>query len=258
MGTIRAKHGALLTSDNFTQDRRSSKKIEKMRTSLITIITLAWQFCAALELKFDLEDSRKDCFYEEVLQPGETIDVNFHVLEGGRRDVTLEVLDPNKKLIAQRPREKQASLGFKAMMKGAYSFCFSNEFSSFTHKLIYVEISTDRERKEIQMKEKEEKKMQNEAEKARAVSMTSLETSLTYIRKNMKRGSKGMKRFRKWDWLSEFHARRLSFSVDAASAGVAVAVVATSLIQTWVLRGLFADKKSSKTSTSTRRMTMRL
>ena len=47
------------------------------------LAALTWHllsyFCVALELKFDLGESRKDCFYEEIDQIGENIDVVFHV-----------------------------------------------------------------------------------------------------------------------------------------------------------------------------------
>lgn len=223
------------------------------------LVVLKWYlmsyFCVALELKFELGDSRKDCFYEEVDQIGENMDVEFYVLAGGRRDVTLEVLDPNKKLLAQKPRMPQASLKLKALTKGVYTFCFSNEFSSFFHKLVYVEISTDRERREIEQKAEDEQRIQAEANRVRFNSLTSLESSLNSIKDNMRRGSKGMKGFRKYDWLSEFHAKRLLNRVNFASAAIAVAVVVVGIMQTCFLRGLFSEKKSKKmpaTATSRR------
>jgi len=213
-------------------------------------------FSIALELKFDLGESRKDCFYEEIDQIGENIDVVFHVLEGGRRDVTLEVLDPNKKLLAQKPRMPQASLKFKALTKGVYTFCFSNEFSSFTHKLVYVEISTNSERRELEQRAEEEQKIQAEANRVRFNSMTSLESSLNSIKDNMRRGSKGMKAFRKWDRVSEFHAKKLLNRVNFASAAIAIAVVVVGILQTCFLRGLFSEKKSKRTpaTATSRRM----
>lgn len=219
---------------------------------VVVVVSSTWNFCAALELKFDLGDSRKDCFYEKIDRPGENIDVEFHVLNGGRRDVTLDVLNPDKTLLVRKARERGASLNIKAMKSGVYSFCFSNEFSSFTHKLIFVDISTDREKNEKARIAKEERKVIKEAERERDSIMTAVESSLDSISKNMKRSDKGLKRFRKHDWFSIFHAKKLSFNVDTASVVVGALVVITSLVQTWALRRLFSDKPSIRNISSKR------
>ena len=60
-----------------------------MKKSTLAAVFLTWQFCSSLELKFELEDSRKDCFYEDVKVAGDNIDILFHVSEdvgaGARR-----------------------------------------------------------------------------------------------------------------------------------------------------------------------------
>ena len=45
------------------------------------------RMCGSIELKFELEDSRKDCFYEDIETPGDDIDIVFYVssnLQKGR------------------------------------------------------------------------------------------------------------------------------------------------------------------------------
>jgi len=219
---------------------------------VVVVVICTWDMCAALELKFDLGDSRKDCFYQQIDHLGDNIDITFHVLNGGQRDVTLDVLAPNKSLIVRKPRERGATLNIKAMQKGVYTFCFSNEFSSFTHKLVYMDISTESARYEKALVAKEEKKIIMEKERERDLMMTAVEFSLVSLGKNLKRSGKGLKKFRMQDWLSEFHARNLSYNVDAASVVVAALMVLTSLVQTFVLRRFFSGKPSINSNSNKR------
>ena len=53
--------------------------MKNMKKSTLTVVFLMWQLCSSLELKFELEDSRKDCFYEDVQVAGDNIDILFHV-----------------------------------------------------------------------------------------------------------------------------------------------------------------------------------
>lgn len=46
---------------------------------------------------------------------------------------------PNKKIIYQQIKTQFDSHQFTAPMTGAYQACFSNEFSTFSHKLVYMD-----------------------------------------------------------------------------------------------------------------------
>jgi len=219
-----------------------------MKTSIFLSL-LILHGCASLELKFELEDSRKDCFYENVQVVGDNIDLVFLVIDGGRKDVTLEILAPNKTRLVVKKRTQTAEVYIKAMEKGVYAFCFSNEFSSFSHKLVYFEMTVESATKTKEQKTKAVKAKMDEAAKATAVTMTALEASVNYITKNMKFSNKGFRNMRKWDWLSEFHAEKLSVSVDLGSGIIVITVFIVSLLQTCFLRRLFSEKRSSSSLT---------
>lgn len=91
----------------------------------------------AVELAFELPDSSVQCFYEEVLE-GTKITFQFQVLYGGKRDVDLVITGPTRLELYKDKQKQFNSMVFKAPSTGVYSACFSNEFSTFSHKLVYM------------------------------------------------------------------------------------------------------------------------
>ena len=64
----------------------------------------------------------------------------LQVISGGNYDVDVTLFGPNNKVIYQEKRKQYDSVDFTADTTGEYYFCFSNEFSSFTHKVVYFDI----------------------------------------------------------------------------------------------------------------------
>lgn len=63
----------------------------------------------------------------------------FQVISGGNYDVDVEIYGPKEKQLYKDTRKQYDSYTWVAIPEGEYKFCFSNEFSSFTHKLIYFD-----------------------------------------------------------------------------------------------------------------------
>ena len=59
----------------------------------------------------------------------------IQVIAGGNYDVDVVLYDPNEKVLYEGQRKQYFSVDFDASVTGTYYFCFSNEFSSFTHKV---------------------------------------------------------------------------------------------------------------------------
>ena len=58
-------------------------------------------------------------------------------------DVAL--MDPRKNVIYKQVKKQYDSHTFKAEMTGEYKACFSNEFSTFSHKLVYIDFQVGEE-----------------------------------------------------------------------------------------------------------------
>lgn len=91
-----------------------------------------------VELTFELPDNEKQCFYQEIVK-NETAMLEFQVVTGGQYDVDVTLQAPNKEVIYQQIKTQFDSHQFTAAMSGAYMACFSNEFSTFSHKLVYMD-----------------------------------------------------------------------------------------------------------------------
>ena len=60
-------------------------------------------------------------------------------MTGGHYDVDALIMDPNKNVIYKEVKKQYDSHTWKASTTGEYRVCFSNEFSTFSHKLVYMD-----------------------------------------------------------------------------------------------------------------------
>ncbi|EPQ53191.1 hypothetical protein GLOTRDRAFT_117243 [Gloeophyllum trabeum ATCC 11539] len=85
------------------------------------------------------------CFYADVDKAGEKIGFYFAVQSGGSFDIDYEVRDPNDKVLLDGLRERQGDYVFTANTVGEYSFCFENDMSTLTEKLVDFDIMVESE-----------------------------------------------------------------------------------------------------------------
>jgi hypothetical protein len=63
----------------------------------------------------------------------------FQVITGGNYDVDVTLYDPKDKVLYTVQKKQYDSHSVNAEQDGTYKFCFSNEFSTFTHKTVYFD-----------------------------------------------------------------------------------------------------------------------
>ncbi|KAI0028020.1 emp24/gp25L/p24 family/GOLD-domain-containing protein [Vararia minispora EC-137] len=85
------------------------------------------------------------CFFADVDKAGEKIGFYFAVQSGGTFDIDFEVKDPNEKVLLDGQREHQGDYVFTANTVGEYSFCFENDMSTLTEKLVDFDIMVESE-----------------------------------------------------------------------------------------------------------------
>nr|XP_003413902.2 LOW QUALITY PROTEIN: transmembrane emp24 domain-containing protein 3 [Loxodonta africana] len=106
---------------------------------LLLLLLLLWaERPRGAELTFELPDSAKQCFHEEVDQ-GVKFSLDYQVITGGHYDVDCYVEDPLGNTIYRETKKQYDSFTHRAEVKGVYQFCFSNEFSTFSHKTVYFD-----------------------------------------------------------------------------------------------------------------------
>jgi len=62
------------------------------------------------------------------------------VVTGGHYDVDVAIEAPNKQVIYKEIKKQYDTFQWVPDGTGEYSICFSNEFSTFSHKLIYLDL----------------------------------------------------------------------------------------------------------------------
>uniref|UniRef100_A0A6M2E038 Putative cargo transport protein n=1 Tax=Xenopsylla cheopis TaxID=163159 RepID=A0A6M2E038_XENCH len=114
---------------------------------MCTLVKLAYAFLwisyfvhyiHSVELTFELPDNAKECFYQDI-QKNTSVTLEFQVVTGGQYDVDVTLEGPNKQILYNQVKTQFDSHHFTAPMSGVYVACFSNEFSTFSHKLVYMD-----------------------------------------------------------------------------------------------------------------------
>eukprot|EP00056_Hartaetosiga_gracilis_P014559 m.240835 g.240835 ORF g.240835 m.240835 type:complete len:206 (+) comp16165_c0_seq1:303-920(+) len=88
----------------------------------------------------EVDAHAEECFFE-MLTTGKKVGLMFQVAEGGFLDIDVKIVDPNSKIIYSGERESDGKYTFGAHMDGEYRFCFSNEMSTMTSKLVVFSIN---------------------------------------------------------------------------------------------------------------------
>ena len=112
--------------------------------SIVLLISSVYLFFSlqveshTVQLTFELPDNEIQCFYEHVNKGMNTV-VEFQVVTGGNYDVDMTMKSPNGKVIYKDQKKQYDSVKHAAQEEGIYEVCFSNEFSTFTHKIVFID-----------------------------------------------------------------------------------------------------------------------
>ena len=168
------------------------------------------------------------------LQRSIMLPCRFHqVTRGGNFDVDVTLTGPNEKIIYQKQRKQFDSIDFTTTEAGEYYFCFSNEFSSFTHKVVYFDFAAGDEpplTEEIGQTHK---------------AFTQLEMSLVKIHEALTLIRDYQTHHRLRESMGRDAAEYLSERVQYYSLGEAVLLVFVGLCQVFILRRFFTNKRNS-------------
>ncbi|KAF5333649.1 hypothetical protein D9611_002233 [Ephemerocybe angulata] len=99
----------------------------------------------ASALTISISPNERACFFADVDKAGEKIGFYFAVQSGGAFDIDWDIKDPNHKPLMEGNRERQGDYVFTANAVGEYSFCFENDMSTLTDKLIDFDIMVESE-----------------------------------------------------------------------------------------------------------------
>ena len=76
-----------------------------------------------------------------VLEAENNLSQSIQVQSGGSFDVDYSVRGPSDNIIMENSKERQVDAVFTAKETGEYKFCFNNEMSTYTDKMVDFEIA---------------------------------------------------------------------------------------------------------------------
>lgn len=113
--------------------------------AVLTLLCLLVPQSEATALTYKLHASETQCFYIHTDKRAAKVAFYFAVQSGGSFDVDYKVTGPNAKIMLEGSKERQGDFVFTANDIGEYSFCFSNDMSTFAEKLVDFEIAIENE-----------------------------------------------------------------------------------------------------------------
>lgn len=187
------------------------------------------------ELTFELTDSAKQCFHEDITA-GTKATIEFQVVTGGYYDVDMTLYDPRQSVLYQGVKKQFDTHQWTASLSGQYTFCFGNEFSTFAHKLVYFEIIVG-----------DEDPLPSAQQGPTA--MTKFEAAAANIHENLNSIFDAQTHYKLAEAKGRKRAEDLNHRVMWWSVFETGAVITIGLGQVWVLKSFFSGRRSIIPST---------
>lgn len=77
----------------------------------------------------------EECFFENV-EAGTKMGLSFEIAEGGFLDIDVKITAPDGAVLYSGQRESSGIFTFSATTSGRYTYCFSNQMSTMTPKVV--------------------------------------------------------------------------------------------------------------------------
>ncbi|XP_059478788.1 transmembrane emp24 domain-containing protein 2 [Neocloeon triangulifer] len=102
----------------------------------VRALFVAAALAGAAEAYFITVDAHnEECFFDKV-EAGTKMGLMFEIAEGGFLDIDVKIVGPDGRVIYQGERETSGKYTFAAHVPGVYTYCFSNQMSTMTPKVV--------------------------------------------------------------------------------------------------------------------------
>ncbi len=190
----------------------------------------------ATELTFELTERDDLCFFEDFEEGSDWV-FAYHVIKGGKGDIDVVVESPGSQAPLYRAQRKQKdAIEFEAA-RGRYAFCFSNKFSTVSHKVVSFELHPE-----------DEQPLAVEAGIDELHANTQLEQSMDMIHVASSRVLGLQREFRMREARGRYLAEVLNSRVLWWAAGQSAVLILMGIGQVCVLRCFFTEKRKPSRS----------
>ncbi|VVC99749.1 transmembrane emp24 domain-containing protein 2 [Leptidea sinapis] len=105
----------------------------KLRVILLTVFSILPIFANSYTITVDAH--AEECFFENV-EADTKMGLTFEIAEGGFLDIDVKITGPDGAVIYKGERESSGMYTFSAPTSGRYTYCFSNQMSTMTPKVV--------------------------------------------------------------------------------------------------------------------------
>lgn len=186
------------------------------------------------EFTFELPDNERMCFFEKI-DEGIKCTLEFQVITGGHYDVDLEIVAPNGQMLYKNTKKQYDTFVWKTDQAGVFKFCFSNEFSTFSHKVVYFDFQVG-----------EEPPLTKNME-SHATALTLMESAAVSVHNSLNEVSDYQTHLMLREASGRAFAEFLNERVFYWSICETVAVLVIGIGQIIILRSFFTDKRPTST-----------
>lgn len=186
-------------------------------------------------LTFELPDKERMCFYED-FEGSRTYVLEYEVLSGGNNDVDVSIDSPTGASVYSEIRKTRDVVPF-IISWGKYTFCFSNEFSTFTHKRVYFELRPE-----------EHEPLAVEGGKKGAFVNTQMEESMEAIHRHATEVMKFQKVYRANEARGRYEADQLNQTVQWWSLTQSFIILIAGLGEIVILKRFFTHRRDGPSS----------
>ncbi|XP_059079406.1 transmembrane emp24 domain-containing protein 2-like [Tigriopus californicus] len=103
--------------------------------SLVALVLILGLVQKSMAYFITVDAHAEECFFDKV-KMGTKMGLMFEVAEGGFLDIDVRIEGPDGKVVHQGERESNGKYTFAAHMDGVYKYCFSNQMSTMTPKIV--------------------------------------------------------------------------------------------------------------------------
>ncbi|XP_012867266.1 PREDICTED: transmembrane emp24 domain-containing protein 3 [Dipodomys ordii] len=156
---------------------------------------------------------------------------NPQVITGGHYDVDCYVEDPAGNILYRETKKQYDSFTYRTEIKGVYQFCFSNEFSTFSHKTVYFDFQVGDEPPILPDMG------------SKVTALTQMESACVTIHEALKTVIDSQTHYRLREAQDRARAEDLNSRVSYWSVGETIALFVVSFSQVLLLKSFFTEKR---------------
>ncbi len=202
----------------------------------LAFFTTLFALAHATALTYTVTANDNTCFYALADKPGEKMSFYFAVQAGGDFDIDYYVKDPQGLIVLEGTKERQGDFVFTANSVGEYAFCFNNDMSTVTDKVVDFDILVENvPRAELPMKPA-----------ATAEQTSGLEESVMKLSSQLSTIARTQKYFRTRENRNMSTVKSTESRIYWFAIMESLAMIAVSGLQVFIVRTFFTRRSSVK------------